>query len=334
MLRLSNEDWERKKWYLARKYFEEEPRLSPIPESRERRSSTDSNEYLPELNIEVVPKRKDVDDPEETYQELEKKMKEIISADRRGCDAPKSDTIDKESVELNAIEEHSSPEINDLRCLYNSDNCTERPSGASGCVENEELSVIVEQETSKTNKSRIKNSDARYIDQELCEDEIIAAPCSPFRSRAPSIELPKLASTEDASEDKSNGDSVPKPDIMRRKRSILRSTDVSKYISENTSTGYPTSLSHAASELSVNSEVDSQNSILEPLMCSTPKVDISDKGIKRKQTSKISSSAVKKSKTAQTSFSDHDENGFIWNNFFVGKPIVYNLCRCNDHVCS
>ncbi|OWR52478.1 hypothetical protein KGM_201604 [Danaus plexippus plexippus] len=37
----------------------------------------------------------------------------------------------------------------------------------------------------------------------------------------------------------------------------------------------------------------------------------------------------------QTSFSDGDPDWtFFWSNFFVGAPTVYNICSCDNHVCS
>ncbi|CAG9574161.1 unnamed protein product [Danaus chrysippus] len=37
----------------------------------------------------------------------------------------------------------------------------------------------------------------------------------------------------------------------------------------------------------------------------------------------------------QTSFSDGDPDwSFFWSKFFVGAPTVYNICSCDNHVCS
>ncbi|XP_046975206.1 uncharacterized protein LOC124541397 [Vanessa cardui] len=52
-------------------------------------------------------------------------------------------------------------------------------------------------------------------------------------------------------------------------------------------------------------------------------------------TSSIGSKDAKRQAALQTSFSD-DEPAWkdLWKNFFVGLPVVYNICSCNNHVCS
>lgn len=43
----------------------------------------------------------------------------------------------------------------------------------------------------------------------------------------------------------------------------------------------------------------------------------------------------KRQMALQTSFSDDEPDlNAVWSNFFVGTPIVYNICSCRNHVCS
>ncbi|KPJ18808.1 hypothetical protein RR48_02591 [Papilio machaon] len=67
-------EWDRRKTYLTRCLFEDLPLLSPIPERREpdQSETNDLCSALPDLIIEKEKNRHD--EPEEFYQELEKKM--------------------------------------------------------------------------------------------------------------------------------------------------------------------------------------------------------------------------------------------------------------------
>ncbi|XP_048485690.1 bromodomain-containing protein DDB_G0270170-like [Plutella xylostella] len=91
-----NEDWERRKTYLLRSYFEDIPRLTTIFERGESSESSSDLPYrppryydrhthtvrpespLPDLIIEKERKRNVHDEPEEFYQRLEIKVKRYI----------------------------------------------------------------------------------------------------------------------------------------------------------------------------------------------------------------------------------------------------------------
>ncbi|XP_050359626.1 uncharacterized protein LOC126779563 isoform X2 [Nymphalis io] len=70
---------------------------------------------------------------------------------------------------------------------------------------------------------------------------------------------------------------------------------------------------------------------------SSPRSRIIKKHRKRLVSYSSSSSGSKDAKrqaALQTSFSDDEPAWNLWNNFFVGIPTVYNICSCNNHVCS
>ncbi|XP_047542280.1 uncharacterized protein LOC125074866 [Vanessa atalanta] len=87
MWRSSKEEWERRKTYLIRSLFEDLPTLSPINESQEPTSLSQSDEIyrpespLPELIIEKEPRKCIQDETEEFYNKLAKEMRRLYKKD-------------------------------------------------------------------------------------------------------------------------------------------------------------------------------------------------------------------------------------------------------------
>lgn len=94
-------------------------------------------------------------------------------------------------------------------------------------------------------------------------------------------------------------------------------------------------------------EASFSDSNIEFTVTSTPKSNLRRSKIINRYTSRIVPYSLSSSGSStqewnsrrqmalQTSFSDDEPDlNAVWSNFFVGTPIVYNICSCRNHVCS
>lgn len=94
-------------------------------------------------------------------------------------------------------------------------------------------------------------------------------------------------------------------------------------------------------------EASFSDSNIEFTVTSTPKSNLRRSKIINRYTSRIVPYSLSSSGSStqewnsrrqmalQTSFSDDEPDlNAVWNNFFVGTPIIYNICSCRNHVCS
>ncbi|XP_045540794.1 uncharacterized protein LOC106720872 [Papilio machaon] len=154
-------EWDRRKTYLTRCLFEDLPLLSPIPERREpdQSETNDLCSALPDLIIEKEKNRHD--EPEEFYQELEKRMLRLYRK-LFLCHHEEGSFLSINSTSSHDITEFIEDEIrqdsdNEDRLIQSDDECSEGPRHQIITIE----AMIHTGEDSQRNRKRV-NEEISY----------------------------------------------------------------------------------------------------------------------------------------------------------------------------